>query len=119
MARYYCTCKKGARTPHDYAHTQYHETEVDKEGVCTYCGYYAFTRASIEHELFPRHGRKVTALYVYKNINRWNNPELYNQFFKGHGSGKQGLSYNSLNNDREKISNEREKELERTNGNRG
>ena len=35
-------------------HTKYHETEVDKEGLCVYCGYYAFSRPSVQHELFPR-----------------------------------------------------------------
>ena len=42
MPRYYCTCKKGEKLPHDYQHTKYHETEVDKEGLCVYCGYMLF-----------------------------------------------------------------------------
>jgi hypothetical protein len=118
MARYYCTCRLGERVPHDYQHTQYHETDVDEEGTCNYCGYYAFSRASIQHELFPRHGRKVTAQYVYKNINSWKDPELYHQFFHGYGSLRQGLNSATLKKDQEKISNERE-QLERLNRNRG
>ena len=119
MPRYYCTCKKDKRTPHDYQHTQYHETEVNKDEICIWCGFYAFTRASIAHELFPRHGRKVTAMEVYKNISAWSDNNLYNQYFHGHDKYVQGLSRRTLDKDKERIKNEREQKLGRVNGNRG
>ena len=96
MPRYYCTCKKGERVPHDYQHTKYHETEVDKEGLCVYCGYYAFSRASVQHELYPRHGSKVTALEVYKNVANWESNELYYQYYHGCSPHHQGLARETL-----------------------
>jgi len=113
MARYYCTCKKGARTPHDYQHTQYHETEVNKEGVCNYCGYYAFARAAIQHELYPRHGSKVTAMEVYKNVAYWKDNDLYHQYHNGCSPLKQGLSRETLIKDQERIKNGKQKTTER------
>ena len=109
MARYYCTCKKGERLPHDYQHTKYHETEVDKEGVCVYCGYYAFTRAAIQHELFPRHGKKVTALEVYKHVSNWEDNELYYQYYHGCSPLNQGLARETLLKDQERIRDGKEK----------
>jgi hypothetical protein len=113
MARYYCTCKKGERLPHDYQHTKYHETEVDKEGICVYCGYYAFTRASIQHELFPRHGKKVTALEVYKHVANWEDNELYYQYYHGCSPLNQGLARETLLKDQERIKNGKQKTTER------
>ena len=109
MARYYCTCKLGERVPHDYQHTQYHETDVDEERTCNYCGYYAFSRAAIQHELYPRHGSKVTAMEVYKNIAMWENKEFYHQYHNGCSPHTQGLSRETLIKDQERIKNGKQK----------
>lgn len=119
MLRYYCTCKRGKILANDYQHTTYNDTDVDKEGICIYCGYYAFTRADLKHELFPRHRGKVTDMDVFKTITAWDDNELYNQYFYGHGKYAQGLARKTLKKDEERISNEREQKLKRANGNRG
>mgnify|MGYP001285526744 CR=1 FL=1 len=119
MARYYCTCKKGAKTPHDYQHTTYNETEVDKEGICIYCGYYAFSRADLKHELFPRHKSKITDMDVYKTITSWKNNTHYHQYFHGCDKPTSGLARETLLKDQKRIRDAKEQKLKRANGNRG
>ena len=113
MIRYYCTCKKGERVPYDYQHTNYHGTEVDEEGICIYCGYYAFTRAAEQHELFPRHKTKVTSMEVYKNVTSWENNDLYHQYFNGCSSYAQGLARETLLKDQKRIRDGKEKTTKR------
>ena len=117
MARYFCTCDRGRDRPTSYQHTIYNVTEVDEEEICIYCGHYAFTRAAIQHELFPRHKERVTSLEVYKHIGNWEDNELFYQYYHGCGSGKQGLAQETLIKDQEKIRDA--KKLKRANGNRG
>ena len=113
MVRYYCTCTKEMKTPHDYQHTKYYPTEVNKDGACIHCGYYAFTRASVKHELFPRHGKKVTAMEVYKNVSDWKDNNLYHQYFNGCDSYAQGLARETLLKDQKRIQNGKQKTTER------
>tara|TARA_Y100000817_G_scaffold308482_1_gene296287 strand:- start:586 stop:927 length:342 start_codon:yes stop_codon:yes gene_type:complete len=113
MARYYCTC----RCPKQKA---IHPTEVDEEGVCTNCGYYAFARPDLQHVLFPRADHIKWSYEPITTKSYWSEKGLLNEYylyFYGHEQKSQGISDGTLRKDTKRIQDE--KELKRTNRNRG
>ena len=109
MAKYYCSCRKGTRTKLDgnYHHTTYNRTETDAEGICVYCGHYAFARAEDRFELFPRHKGKITDMEVHKNVYNWEDKRLYHQYHFGCDEYFNGLARTTLLRDQRRIQGER------------
>jgi len=121
MLRYYCTCKKDT-VRYEYQHTKMFVTEVDDEGICIYCGHYAFTRANPSHELFPRaNSGKPMDMEINTTIGFWSDHNLFYQYFHGYEPFRQGLSRKALVKDikEKQDGRKRETRLERTGGNRG
>ena len=54
-----CTCK----TKNPSTTTKFHQTKVDKEGICIYCGHYAVWDSS--YELFPK---SYFGIHGYKQV---------------------------------------------------
>ena len=46
--KYSCSCKSN-KSEHKHHHTTFSETEVDSDGVCLKCGYYA-VKETVTHE---------------------------------------------------------------------
>ena len=71
-----CTCK----TKDSYIAAKSHITEVDDEGICIHCGYYAIWDS--DHNLFPKSN---SGIHGYKKVSRrhkpgWTQAEIDNYF---------------------------------------
>ena len=112
MAKYYCNCNKGKYVIKKMcSSTSMYLTEVDDEGICTYCGHYAFARANESHEIYPRSNKKVTELDPLVHASKWGEAGMLDKYwwyYHGHGGKLQGLNSATLKKDQESIKNERE-----------
>ena len=83
MAKYFCTCNKGKNK---YGGSKLYPTEVDSEGICVYCGHYAYAQPNDKHLLYPRNPQSPYANEPTKTKSYWSKSvgiDKYYQYFHG------------------------------------
>tara|TARA_A100001201_G_scaffold143281_1_gene144256 strand:- start:2741 stop:3112 length:372 start_codon:yes stop_codon:yes gene_type:complete len=122
MAKYLCTCNKGKFKG---GGTKLYPTEVNSEGICIYCGYYAYAQPDDKHLKYPRNPQRPYDQEPSKTKTYWSRTvgiDKYYQYYHGAdqpnwGQKKLGkLTNKELQQREEKVKNE--EKFRRANGNR-
>ena len=122
MNDYYCTCQfnRDVKKQRYTDHKRYHLTEVDSEGICKYCGYYAVARPPEKYCIYPVKFNWGPHREVSDSLQKWTNSLGLEKFsaWKGESGvpyrwGQTKLPHELVEKEREKDEQERNTKLKR------